>query len=118
MIHRRDVLSLVYENLAAAHTEILDALSNAEVENRQITEKNQRLVRRLFELTDQESSWKEEITDPKLKAQLQDLEADQKKSRARWETIKGIASAAVVASGVDWARDDALRELVLDESDD
>ncbi|KAJ9271794.1 hypothetical protein DTO212C5_2219 [Paecilomyces variotii] len=118
LIHRRDVLALVHENLAAAHTEILEALSNAEVDNRQITEKNQRLFRTLLELTDQESSWKEEITDPKLRAQLQELEAGHKKSRARWETIKGIASAVVVASGVDWARDDALRELVLDESDD
>lgn len=81
-----------------------------------ITKRNQELVRTLLELTSHDSRWKEEIEDADLKAQLEELEADNKKRRARWETIKGIASAAVVSSGVDWARDDKLRELVLDES--
>jgi hypothetical protein len=32
--------------------------------------------------------------------------------------MKSIASAMVVGSGLDWADDDTLRALVLDESDD
>ncbi|KAL2014189.1 hypothetical protein VTN00DRAFT_1714 [Thermoascus crustaceus] len=117
LINRRDLLSLIHENLATAHASTLEALSNVEVENMRITKRNQELVHTLLELTSHDSRWKEEIEDADLKAQLEELEADNKKRRAKWETIKGIASSAVVGSGVDWARDDKLRELVLDESD-
>lgn len=82
-----------------------------------VNKKNQELARTLLDLTSHDSRWKERIEDEGLKAQLEELEAEHKKRRARWETIKSIASAAVVGSGVDWARDDRLRELVLDESD-
>lgn len=117
LINRRDLLSLIQENLATAHAATLEALSNAEVENMRVNKKNQELARTLLDLTSHDSRWKERIEDEGLKAQLEELEAEHKKRRARWETIKSIASAAVVGSGVDWARDDRLRELVLDESD-
>lgn len=117
LINRRDLLSLIQENLATAHAATLEALSNVEVENMRINKKNQELARTLLDLTSHDSRWKERIEDEGLKAQLEELEAEHKKRRARWETIKSIASAAVVGSGVDWARDDRLRELVLDESD-
>lgn len=42
---------------------------------------------------------------------------DLKARKAQWETMKSIASAVVVASGLNWADDDMLRALVLDESD-
>ncbi|KAL2000365.1 hypothetical protein VTN02DRAFT_3215 [Thermoascus thermophilus] len=118
LIHRRDLLSLIHENLATAHAATLEALSDAEVENTHLTQRNRELVRTLLELTRHDDArWREEIEDADLRAQLAALEADYGKRRARWETLKGIASAAVVGSGVDWARDDRLRELVLDESE-
>lgn len=117
LIHRRDLLSLIHENLANAHAATLEALSNAEVDNLRVTKRNQELVRELLDLTRQESSWREEITDATLKAQIEEVEADRKKSRAKWDVIKGVVSAVIVGSGVDWARDDTLRKLVLDESD-
>jgi hypothetical protein len=43
---------------------------------------------------------------------------DLKGRKAHWETMKNIASAVVVGSGLDWADDDKLCALVLDESDD
>jgi hypothetical protein len=118
LINRRDVLSLAHENLASAHASTIDALSNVEVENIRTTKKNQELVRTLLELTSHEKSWKEEVTDPNLKSQLQTLEEERKAARAKKETIKSVVSAAIVASGVDWARDEALRELVVEDDDD
>ncbi|KAJ5584443.1 uncharacterized protein N7459_004243 [Penicillium hispanicum] len=118
LVNRRDVLALAYENLASAHDSVTKQLSDTAVENLQINQENQELVRQLLELTKQDSSWREELQDANLASQLDGLEADQKKGRAKWETMKNIASAMVVGSGLNWADDDNLRALVLDESDE
>lgn len=76
------------------------------------------MVRELLGLVDRDPSWREDIDDEVLRAQLSELEAEYKKRKAKWETMKSIASAIIVASGVDWAEDDTLRALVLDDSDD
>ncbi|OQD89756.1 hypothetical protein PENANT_c002G07123 [Penicillium antarcticum] len=118
LVNRRDVLALAHENLASAHDLVLKQLSNLQVENLQINRENQELVRQLLELTKQDSSWREKLDDPELLSQLDELEVDLKGRKAHWETMKNIASAVVVGSGLDWADDDKLRALVLDESDD
>ncbi|KAJ5891904.1 uncharacterized protein N7473_008132 [Penicillium subrubescens] len=118
LVNRRDVLALAQENLASAHELVLKQLSDAEVENLKINQENQELVRELLELTKQDSSWRERLQDADLASQLDQLEAELKKSKAKWETMKSIASAMVVGSGLDWADDDTLRALVLEESDD
>lgn len=112
------MLALAQENLASAHELVLKQLSDAEVENLKINQENQELVRELLELTKQDSSWRERLQDADLSSQLDQLEAELKTTKAKWETMKNIASAMVVGSGIDWADDDTLRALVLDESDD
>jgi hypothetical protein len=118
LVNRRDVLALAHENLASAHDLVMKQLSTLEVENLQINRENRELVRQLLELTKQDSSWRERLDDPELLSQLDELEVDLKGRKAQWETIKNIASAVVVGSGLDWADDDKLRTLVLDETDD
>jgi hypothetical protein len=118
LVNRRDVLSLAHENLMNAHNATLRELSNVEVQNLQLHQKNQELVRQLLESTKDDASWREALDDDDLKAQLEQLEADRKKSKSRWEVMKSIASAIVVGSGVNWAEDDELTALVIDESDD
>lgn len=97
---------------------MLKQLSNSAVENLQLNKENQELVRQLLELTRQDDSWKERLQDADLTSQLADLEADLKTRKAKWETMKNIASAMVVGSGLNWADDEKLCALVLDESDD
>ncbi|KGO36905.1 Centromere protein Cenp-H [Penicillium expansum] len=118
LVNRRDVLALAHENLASAHDLVMRQLSNLEVKNLQINRENQELVRQLLELTKEDSSWREKLEDPELLSQLDRFETDLKTRKAQWETMKSIASAVVVASGLNWADDDILRALVLDESDD
>lgn len=93
-------------------------LANTEVENLNINQENQELVHQLLELTKQDDSWREKLHDENLESQMNHLEAELKTSKAKWETMKNIASAMVVGSGLDWADDDMLRALVLDENDD
>lgn len=118
LINRRDMLSLAHENLNTAHSATLRRLSSLEVENSQIHQQNQELVRELLALTVDDESWRENLEDAELKAQLDQLDADRRKSKAKWETMKNIASGMVVGSGVNWAEDERLTALVLDESDD
>ncbi|EED19421.1 conserved hypothetical protein [Talaromyces stipitatus ATCC 10500] len=117
LTNRRDVLSLVYENLANARTATVEALSNAEVENLRLMEQNKGLASELLELTAQETSWRDRVDDEALIARMEEIEQEYKKTRAQRDTIKSVLSALVVGSGVDWARDDRLRDSVLEELD-
>jgi hypothetical protein len=112
------VLSLAHENLSSALNSTLKKLSNLEVENLQLHQRNKVLVRELLDLTKNDESWKEELDDTDIKTRLEQVKANHQKSKAKWETMKSITSAIVVGSGVDWADDEELAALVLDESDD
>ncbi|KAL2854852.1 centromere protein H (CENP-H)-domain-containing protein [Aspergillus pseudoustus] len=118
LVNRRDVLSLAQENLGEVYNATQKKLSTLEVENVQLHRTNQELVRELLELTEGDESWREELDEPELKQQLAELEADYKKSKARWELMKSVTSAVIVGSGVNWADDENLTALVLDESND
>jgi Centromere protein H (CENP-H) len=61
---------------------------------------------------------KEDINDPKVRQQLDELEASMRTSRQRWRIMKGTASATIAESGVDWARDPKLLEIALDNDGD
>ncbi|KAF7714392.1 Uncharacterized protein PECH_008758 [Penicillium ucsense] len=118
LVNRRDVLALAQENLSGTHDQILRQLDDLKIANLTINQENQELVRELLELTKQDSSWRERLGDAELELQLNRCEAEYRRSKAKWDAMKNIASAIVVGSGLDWANDDALRALVLDESDD
>jgi hypothetical protein len=61
---------------------------------------------------------KESINDPKARQQLDELEVSMKTSRQRWRIMKETASATIVGSGVDWARNPKLLEIVLGSDGD
>jgi len=117
LVHRRDILALVQENLANAHSATLEALSKTEIQNIHANQQNQELTRQLLELTKQASSWRDELDDDEVKLRLDQVETDRKAIQGKWDVIKHVTAAAIVASGVDWARDDELRDLVLNGSD-
>ncbi len=115
LLSRRDVLSLVNENLANRVAATQESLSSAEVENRKVTRKNQELVQVLLELTNKAEAQREDIGDGELKDRLEALERENKSRRARWRTLKDVVGSVIVGSGVDWARNEELCSLVMDE---
>nr|KMM72991.1 hypothetical protein CPAG_09280 [Coccidioides posadasii RMSCC 3488] len=118
LINRRDVLSLVYENLAGVNNSCVENLSNAEVSNIRAVKDNRDLVRSLLEVTDGNAE-EEEIKDLKSKEELETLKRENKNRRDEYMTMKRIVSAVIVASGLDWASDEKLLTLVVeDESAD
>lgn len=59
----------------------------------------------------------EDVSNPKLRSQLQVLKEETKTSRTRWRIMKSVTAAVIVGSGIDWSRNNELRELVLDDED-
>ncbi|POS77011.1 hypothetical protein DHEL01_v204588 [Diaporthe helianthi] len=52
--------------------------------------------------------------DPAAEVQIAELEGRFAASRRKWRVMKGTASGVIAGSGVDWAADPVLREVVLD----
>lgn len=65
-----------------------------------------------------EGQKKGDITDPEMKGKIDEMEREVRKSRQRWRLMKGVASGVVAGSGMDWASDEKLRALVLEEDSD
>jgi len=77
---------------------------------------NVELAGRMLALAEEANTRKkEDIEDSKARRHLDELEREVKTSRQRWRIMKGTASGTIVGSGVDWARDPKLLEIVLDE---
>lgn len=78
--------------------------------------KNAELATTMLALAEEaDTQRKEDINDPKARQQLDELEVSMKTSRQRWRIMKGTASATIAGSGLDWARDPKLLEIVLDD---
>ncbi|KAI5287347.1 hypothetical protein KEM54_006052 [Ascosphaera aggregata] len=114
----QDILSMVHLNIESSRVSCLKDLGNAEVENMILIEENRELVRSISELVQDNKTWREEFTEPQLRSQLERLEIEQEAARAKCITMKRIVSATIVASGVDWASDEKLTELVIDDESD
>lgn len=80
-----------------------------------VIRKNVALTATLFELAEEvKQKQASRLDDEETQEEIRRLEGVMKASRQRWRVIKGVASGVVAGSGVDWARDAKLREVVLD----
>ena len=117
-VEQRDIVSQAVAREAAARHAVDKERAAAAAACRQIETKNVELaaeVRRLAaEQAGADSSNGSGDGPDNESSELLQLKASVKESRQRWKLIKGAASAIVVGSGVDWARDAALLEIVLD----
>ena len=115
----RDKLSV---SLTETTTKVLSAtekLTKLEAEHIVVARRNAELAAKVISLAEQaDSQKKDDIRDPNVRAQLDELESSLKVSQQRWRIMKGTVSAVVAGSGVDWSRDPVLRELVLDTEGD
>ncbi|MCJ1303898.1 hypothetical protein MMC08_006709 [Hypocenomyce scalaris] len=118
LIDRRDVLSITHANLTSNLTTVMNGLTLAEAQNITLSRKNRALTETLLDLTTNlQTQRPEDISNPKLRSHLHDLKEETKTSRARWRIMKSVIAAVIVGSGIDWARNNELRELVLDDDE-
>lgn len=119
LIEERDNLSVLLTEAAAKALSTTEKLTKVEAEHVIVARKNAELASKMIALAEEaDTQKKEDIKDPSIRAQLDELMESLKVSRQRWRIMKGTASAVVAGSGIDWSRDATLRELVLDTEGD
>lgn len=96
-----------------------EALTAVEAERVALSRSNTELAGKMVGLAKQvEGQKKGDITDPGMRGRIEEMEREVRRSRQRWRLMKGVASGVVAGSGMDWARDEKLRVLVLEEDSD
>lgn len=118
-IEQRDDLSITLTQSSKKISVAHDELNQVQTEYIVTSRKNAELAATMIALAEEASARKkEDISDPKARQQLEKLEESLKVSKRRWRIMKGTVSATIVDSGVDWARDPKLLEIVLDDEGD
>lgn len=106
---------MVQANLSARLHSTSQALTIVEGQNIEAMEKNRELTATLVELTHQMSEARiAAINESHLGTQLEILRDDVRTARKRWKIMKSVVAAIIVGSGVDWARNNELRPVVID----
>ncbi|ROV91765.1 hypothetical protein VSDG_06481 [Cytospora chrysosperma] len=115
-IHTRDDTSHSVAKQTASLRSVLDQLIEVESEALRVSKKNAELAADVLRLArDADLNHTDAIADdPGAKEQIVQLEGRLAASKQKWRVMKGTASGIVAGSGVDWARDPELRDVVLD----
>jgi hypothetical protein len=94
-------------------------LASVQVQSIRVCRENVKLTAQVFELAEQAKQRKAvRLDDPDVQREMDKLTREVKASRQRWKVMKGVASGIVAGSGVDWAADEELRNIVLDPEDE
>ncbi|QPC74860.1 hypothetical protein HYE68_005612 [Fusarium pseudograminearum] len=118
-IQRRDEASVSVARQASQTNEVWKALTTAQSDTLRKSRENVTLAAELFELADQ-AKLKKRVppNNSKMMEEQERLEAEVNASKQKWRVMKGVAGGIIVGSGVDWAQDDELRDVVLDPETD
>lgn len=118
-MERRDETAKSAAKSAAASGRLWDELTKVQTETLRTSRRNVELTAELLTLAEDARQKKlGRDDDPRLRRDLDKFEGEAKASKQRWRVVKGVASGVVAGSGVDWARDEALLDIVLDPEDE
>lgn len=119
LIDRRDIVEIARTNLSSTLQTLLKDVAVLSADNTRAMEENRALTTTLVALAKKVQAQRDAITkDPRFSAQLDMERIEATTARQRWRIMKSVVAAVVAGSGVEWARDDTLRGLVLDEEDE
>ncbi|TQS31609.1 hypothetical protein Golomagni_08101 [Golovinomyces magnicellulatus] len=114
-VERRDEASIAVAKDSTAIRHTRRDLTAVQTETIEVCRQNIELTASLFDLAEELKNKKQvDIDDIQAQREIRELQDRLRTSRRKWRVIKGVASAIVAGSGVDWARDETLREIVLD----
>lgn len=117
-VQARDGASRDVAKQSAAARQALTQLTDAESESLRAARRNRELAAEVLRLAKEADRSRAGAAgagdDPAAEAQIAELEKRLAASRQKWRVMKGTASGIVAGSGVDWAADPALRDVVLD----
>lgn len=117
-MNRRDILGIAQTTLSARLNSTLKAITTAEAESIGALEKNRTLTKSLFGVISQLRSQREAALQEADSGVLVDkLKGEARTAERRWKIMKSFVSAVIVGSGVDWARNEELRQAVVQKED-
>ena len=110
---------MVHGSLTSKLVSTQRTINTAAQANIVASRKNRELAAEMLALAeDMKAQSAKDIEDPRLRDQVSAVEKELRESRRRAKTLKGVLSAMVVGSGINWAADEGLTELVMDDEDD
>lgn len=84
-----------------------------------LMERNRELASTLIKLTDQiRLQQLNALNHSNLIDRLEKLKSDTEIGKRRWRVMKSLMAGTVVGSGINWANDNKLKTLVLDDEED
>lgn len=118
IINQRDAAAIrtaaVCSELQAARSRLADV----EIEGLRVSHQNIKLASETLQLAGKTLDREPKSAEGgRFAREMATLEGQVKSSHQRWKIMKGAASAIVAGSGIEWARDERLRDLVLDPPD-
>ena len=118
-IQKRDEAAIAVAEAASTTGDLRGQSTQAQSDTLRATRRNVELAGKVLDLAAQVKDKKSGYAhDEETQNEIQRFEGDMKASRQRWRVMKGITSGVVAGSGVDWARNTVLREMVLDPEDE
>jgi hypothetical protein len=119
LVNERDTLSMLHSHVSSLLQSAYLSIARLEQRNVELMASNKVLAGRMLELAREVGEEKvEDLADASAKAELERLEEEVGKARKEWRVWKSVVGGIVAGSGVDWARDDELLEVVMDDEDE
>jgi hypothetical protein len=119
LITENDTVSMVHGSLASKLLSNQRAISTTGQANILASQKNRELSATMLALAEEmKAQSAKDIEDHRLRDQVSAVDRELKDSRRRMATLKGLLSAMIVGSGINWAADEDLTELVMDDEED
>ena len=119
LVTENDAVSMIHGSLTSKLASTNKFLIVAEQNNIVANQKNRELAQTMLALAEEMKAQSvQDIEDPQLRQRVDAVDKELKDSRRRVKTLKGILSAMIVGSGINWAADEGLTELVMEDEDD
>ena len=110
---------MVQANLSNRLQSTSNAMTETETENLKAMRTNRELAAALLGLAGRLKSQDiSSISDAETRLELESMKQETKESKRQYRIMKSLIGAVIAGSGVDWATDDELRELVLDREEE
>ncbi|PHH92428.1 hypothetical protein CDD83_7384 [Cordyceps sp. RAO-2017] len=114
-VEQRDEAVLSAAKQATELETLRGEVTKVQAETVRVGRRNVELTKTLCDLADQVKQRRTgDAGSPEARRAVARLEEEIVSRRRRWRVIKGVASGIVAGSGIDWARDEDLCDIVLD----
>jgi hypothetical protein len=119
LVTENDTVSMIHASLSSKLAHATRSLCTTEQSNMVANQRNRELAETMLALAEEMKTQSvRDIEDPQLRQRVDAVDKELKDSRRRVKTLEGILSAMIVGSGINWAADEDLTELVMEDEDD